>query len=293
MASRSSRALVLACVLCFVGCAGAPRPQSSAGPPSAGDAHRDDLHPIIYAYRESLRPFLAPEEVAALDEVDWDRTARGDAERLRFLAADRAIRRILPLILEAEASPALEAHAARLRALPPLLNRDTDVVAHIAVTEAVAALRRVRRGEAALPPIPIDGAGTGGTTGSASDASGSAAEGDDPAAPAIDPMASLPRARSSVEDPEGEGDLAEALAEYAVEYSRVHGVSAMHGAAAAAAAADAMDVAFLIGGALERPETRQRVLDEALSIARDLCDAARRRERLPRIPQQQTAPTDD
>lgn len=247
---------------------------------ASSEAADADLHPVIHAYRESLRPFLSASELAALDHVDWSGTARGDAQRLRYLAADRALRRVLPLVLESERSPVLDAHAARLRSLPPLLNRDTDVLAQIAVAEAMAALERIRRGQAAAPPIPVAprtsarNAGEGGDD----DALGWA-------------LAMLRSPRRAVVDRESEAEFAEALAEYAAQYARVHGVSAIRGAAAAAAAADAVDVAFLVGAALQhRGIARERVLEEALGIADAMCAAARRGERLPRLHAARPAP---
>jgi hypothetical protein len=167
-------------------------PHTFAAPERRGAAAQDlDVHPVIDAYRESLRSFLDAREAAMLDQVDWSGTTGGDTQRLRDLAADRALRRILPLLLESERSPVLDAHAARLRALPPRLNRDTDVVAHLAVAEAMAALERFSAAASA----------------------------------------------------------------------RLHGVSEIRGAATASAAADAVDVGFLVGRVLENPGAlRERVL---------------------------------
>ncbi|AKF04851.1 hypothetical protein [Sandaracinus amylolyticus] len=258
----------------------APRPQP-APEPAAPDA---DLHPVIFAYRESLRPFLGADEQAALDAVDWGGTARGDSERLRFLAADHAIRRVLPLVLEAEGSEILARHAQRLRALPPLLNRDTDVVQRLAVIEAMVALERVRRGIDAREPSMVPTAGE-----TAPSDAGDAP----PSDPLTDALARLPRERSYDVDPEGEAAIAEALAEYATEYARVHGVSELHGAAAAAAAADMVDVAFMVGRAMQQGVGRERLFEEALAIADGMCGAARRGERLPRLHRDETPARDD
>jgi hypothetical protein len=256
-------------------------PAEAAPAPAVEAAPDADLHPVIFAYRESLRPFLGAAEMESLEHVDWAGTARGDAERLRFLAADRAVRRVLPLVLEAEGSGVLDAHAARLRALPPLLSRDTDVVARLAVIEAMLALDRQRRGDIPREPSRATVASDGGEP-SESD-------------PLTDALARLPAERGYDDvDAQGEAAIAEALAEYAAEYARVHGVSALEGAAAAAAAADVVDVAFLVGRALETGVQRARMFEEALAIADDMCGAARRRERLPRLYREQPhTPTDD
>ncbi|UJR82549.1 Hypothetical protein I5071_46140 [Sandaracinus amylolyticus] len=259
-----------------------PRPEPApALAPAAPDA---DLHPVIFAYRESLRPFLGADEQAALDAIDWAGTARGDAERLRFLAADHAIRRVLPLVLEAEGSEILVHHAERLRALPPLLNRDTDVVQRLAVIEAMVALEQVRRGIDAREPsvLPVAGEAAPVDTGDAP-----------PSDPLTDALARLPRERTYDVDPEGEAAIAEALAEYATEYARVHGVSELHGAAAAAAAADMVDVAFMLGRAMQQGVGRERLFEEALAIADGMCSAARRGERLPRLHREERPPSRD
>lgn len=280
--------------LTCVGCAEllGPRNARRAGlivdpppPPTPEPLPADvDLHPVIFAYRESLRPFLGRAELEALEQLDWAGTARGDSERLRFLAADRAVRRVLPLVLDAEGSDVLDAHAARLRALPPLLNRDTDVLARIAVIEAMIALERQRRGDLPREPSrmePPAPAPEGSADASATD-------------PLTDALARLPRERSYDVDAGGEAELAEALAEYATEYARVHGVSAIYGAAAAAAAADMVDVAFLVGRAMQIGVGRERVFEEALALAGDMCGAARRREQLPRLHTDEPPPiTDD
>lgn len=305
MATRSSRpllvragalALLSLVALPSTGCAAllGPRNARRAGlvepsapaPVEAEVAPDADLHPVIYAYRESLRPFLGASEQEALDELDWAGTSRGDSERLRFLAADRAIRRVLPLVLEAEGSEVLEHHAARLRALPPMLSRDADVAQRLAVIEAMVALDRVRRGVDAREPtiLPVSVAGSGDAATGATPADATPADPDAPLGdPLTDALAALPRERTYDVDPQGEAALAEALAEYATEYARVQGVSELHGAAAAAAAADMVDVAFLIGRAMQQGVGRERVFEEALAIADGMCGAARRGERLPRL----------
>jgi hypothetical protein len=231
------------------------------------------VHPVVYAYRESLRAFLSAEEQTQLDALDWSHTTGGDWQRLRYMAADRAVRRFLPRMLESTEDPILAQHAARLRALPPLLDRDTDAVAQMAVVEAMVAYDRHGRGQRPAPPIVI----------SRDEAPPPRRETmHEPAEPGDEEPLMPPPTSGTRLDAEGEGDLAEALAEYAVEYARTRGVSSLRGAVAAASAADAMDVAFLVRRVLEVSPDRSEVIGDALELAESLCDAARRREHLPR-----------
>ena len=68
--------------------------------------------------RSALRSTLI-QESAALEAVSLSDTQHGDAERLRYMAADRVVRVLLPLALEAQHDVVLNEHARRLRALPP------------------------------------------------------------------------------------------------------------------------------------------------------------------------------
>lgn len=283
MTGRHHAACFLLCALLAPGCVGVGRSGSGA-PQSASAAARvgAEPHPLVLAYRESLRTFLDEDEGRALDALDWSGTERGDLERLRWLAADRAVRRMLPLLLEAEAraaearealasAAALRAHAGTLRALPPMLNRDTDAVAHAQVERAMESLSRVRRGEEAIRASPEASSAPP----AEAEESADFALSDVPAEP------SEPRDREL--DVEAEAELADALAQYAIAWSRTHGVSSLHGAAAAAAVGDVVDVAFFVGHALERGVGRDALVAEALGLADELCEAARRRERVPAI----------
>jgi hypothetical protein len=53
-------------------------------------------------------------------------------------------------------------------------------------------------------------------------------------------------------------------------------------------------VAFLVGRTMQTGVQRARMFEEAIAIADDMCGAARRRERLPRLYREQTyTPADD
>jgi hypothetical protein len=218
------------------------------------------LHPVLLAYLTTFDAWLTEEERARVAAVDLSDTLGGDAQRLRYLAADRVVRTLLPRALEARGGPELLAHAARLRALPPLLNRDTDAVATPVVREAIAALR----------------AGPGARVASA--------RGDARPAEGAEDDALAEASRETV-DPEAEAELAEALAEYAEAYARSQGVSRMYADAAAAAASDAVDAGLLFQTAVEVwGVPRAEAVGEATELLADMAAAARRRERIPYIP---------
>lgn len=225
------------------------------------------------AYQAGLRDLFG-DEAAALEAVSLADTQHGDAERLRYMAADRVVRVLLPLALEAQHDVVLNEHARRLRALPPVLNRDVDLAVLPVVRDAMRALRRVEAGFSA-DRAPIRGLpGTSDVPGGP-EAAPVVAPGDEPVA--------FDYAAADVVDPVAEAVYADALAEYAEAYAVRHGVGELHADAAAAAAADALAAGSMFAYAVEHyGVSREDALREATSLYSDMADAARRRERVPR-----------
>jgi hypothetical protein len=235
------------------------------------------LHPVIAAYVATLDAWITEDERADLADIDLGGTLQGDPQRLRYLAADRVVRTLLPLGLEAQGRPDLLPHAARLRALPPLLNQDTDAVAAPVVRRAIEAMRG--SSSAASPArLPASGARA------PERYDGSAID---------DPDALAEVARGSSVDSGLEAALADALAEYAEAYGQVHGVTRLAADAAAAAAADTLDAGLLFRTAVEQwGVPRGRAVDVAANLLGDMTQAARRRERIPYIPRPEERPRD-
>jgi hypothetical protein len=296
---------VLVCVLCaLVGCASArPNPPSvsttvapvaalgAASFPAEAKATRPvPPHPVIEAYIKSLESILSAPERDALRQIDLHGTNAGDTQRLRYLAADRAVRVFLPAALEASRHPVLRDYARRIRELPPLLNPDTDAVAHQLVSDALRARARIERGElvelpstepSAEPPASVE-----------------SAQGKGPAAQASEPppeLAEEPVEADSavgalrIEEDGASQEYAEAIAIYAETYAAVFGVSKLHADSAAAAAADAADAAVLLTEAIARGADRDSLVQEGLSLVQRMADAARRRERIP-LPKKKVEP---
>lgn len=241
------------------------------------------IHPVLAAYEGALRSWMTSGEEEALSRVAHNNTLRGSSQRLRYLAADRAVRRILPLALEAQGSAILRQHAEALRALPPLLNAEIDDFVRPRVAEAIHALRRHDLG---LPPRPPSSwADLLGVT-HLDDGSQAAAHN-----PVVAEAEAARKADAEAEDaiamlrperdPEAEAFYAQALAEYAETYQQVYGVSALHADTAAAAAADAVDVAFIVRKAVDDGANRDEVVAEAVQLYGDMVKAAQRRERVP------------
>ncbi|MFO0694149.1 MAG: hypothetical protein U0230_11375 [Polyangiales bacterium] len=263
------RGLGFGIALVLSACAGPAKPYlAKSTAPTNFPAH-PPLHPVLEAYIGTLETFLEPGERARLEAVDLGGTLPGDAQRLRYLAADRVVHALLPRALEVAGDPRLSAHAERLRALPPLLNRDTDLVAAPAVRAAVRALRAHREGMRRIEA---------------------------PTSPRLEDLLaddSLAEASAGLLDVDAEAEAAEAMALYAETYARVHGLSALEGDAAAAAASDAVDAALVVeqmGRAYGIP--RDELVTEALDLASDMAEAARRRERIPVIRTPREVPPD-
>ena len=270
---------------------------SPATPGSPAPSTDAPLHPVLAAYRMSLEGWLTRDEVDALAEVDMSDTLEGDPQRLRYIAADRTVRVILPLALEAQDDPELATWAAQLRALPPLLNRDTDMIALPTVRGAMRALKRVRAGLPAVSPSAVSG-------GPSPDALAS----DDPtpeepvdssAVPAVaaaeeaDAIEEDPLELAADVDPEVQAEYVEALATYSEAYARTYGVSAAYADAAAAAASDAVDAGVLLQQVVEEYGVdRGLALGQARGILDDMASAARRRERMPRLTPRRPHQTD-
>lgn len=242
-----------------------------------------NLNPVLAAYSSAMTDWMDEDELAAVAELDLTDTMRGDPQRLRYIAADRTVREILPLALEAQGDETLDELAAQLRVLPPLLNRDTDAVAAPFVQSAMRALRRVRAG---LPAVPAPRPMVQGADGEmrAPRPTRRAPTANNPLnLPELPPDDSLEVASQEV-DPELELQYAEAMTEYSEAYQRAFDVSPHHADAAAAAASDAIDVALTMQHAVqEYGVPRELVVQSATRLVQDMAGAARRREGMPRL----------
>ncbi len=234
-------------------------------------------HPVIEAYIAGLTTILSEQEKATLATISLDGTSVGDAQRLRYLAADRAVRVFLPEALEATHNPELIEHAHKMRALPPLMNPDTDAVAYDVVSAALRARDRIEDEKAGLPP-------TGSAAGAATD-SVLPAEEELTAGSTLEPQPS-PGESSAVSaiheaDAEARAQYAEAIASYSEAYAAVFGVSKLHADSAATAAADASDAAEMLTEAVARGADRALMVQVGISLVQQMAEAARRRERVP------------
>jgi hypothetical protein len=183
------------------------------------------------------------------------------------------VRVLLPLALEAQHDVVLNEHAGRLRALPPILNRDVDLAVLPIVRDAMRALRRVEAGLAA-EHAPLRGLPSAEPAGASERA---------PALPAGELPDAFDYAAADVADAAAQAEYADALADYAEAYAARHGVSDLHADAAAAAAADALAAGSMFEYAVEHyGVARADATREATSLYSDMADAARRRERVPR-----------
>jgi hypothetical protein len=264
--------LIVVLLVALVGCTAQRADRTIV---ASSEAPRVDIvieQPVLRAYVQTLGAWMTPEERARLLTIDYEATARGDAQRLRYLAADHVIRRLLPRALEARGDATLTRYAEQLRRLPPLLDEDTDAVAAPFVRVAMRGLRRSMAGEPVLDPAAAPAQRSDAITESAPldlESTLGASELVDDMLPPI--------------DPEAEAAVAEALATYAEAYARHHGVSALEADAMAAAASDVVDTGLVHERAIEAwGLPREVVVDEALALASEMAAAARRRERLPR-----------
>lgn len=227
-------------------------------------------HPVIEAYVAGLEAILSEQEKAELRTISLEGTYVGDAQRLRYLAADRAVRVFLPEALEATRNPELIEHARKIRALPPLMNPDTDAVAYDVVSAALSARERIDRERDALRfgsvsrdepsgPLPVS------------------------ALDAVDPQAVPASAVGALHevDADARAQYAEALAAYSEAYASVFGVSKLHADSAATAAADAADAAELLTEAIARGADRKLMVQVGMSLVAQMAEAARRRETVP------------
>lgn len=274
----------------------------------------NEPHPVMAAYRAAVEPHLSEEEREAFEAVSLYDTQEGDNERLRYMTADHVVRVLLPAALLAHDDPVLALHAQRLRALPPLLNRDIDMVALPIVRDAMHALHVFEASGGRHVPAPpgarsADGldAGAAGevANGPPEAVPGSAVDDRDRDSAAVDASSdpedgndeeSLEVASEDATDPLAEAMMAEALAEYAEAYATRHGVSAREADAAAAAAADAISAGSMVRYVIEHHGVpRDVAVGGALQLYQNMADAARRRERVPRpppLPMPATSPPD-
>lgn len=235
-------------------------------------------HPVIEAYIAGLTTILSEQEKTTLRSISLDGTYVGDAQRLRYLAADRAVRIFLPEALEATRNPELIEHARKIRALPPLMNPDTDAVAYDVVSEALRARERIEDEKAGLRPKanPSDAAADATLPGGVELTS--VASSDSTVPPPIESSAV-----SAIHDVDADAraQYAEAVAAYSEAYAAVFGVSKLHADSAATAAADASDAAEMLTEAIARGADREMMVQVGISLVQQMADAARRRERVP------------
>ena len=119
MSSRAHGALAVAVLL-------------GAAPPVSAEAACGE-HPYIADCREKLVALLTPAERTRLDEIP--RAGAGaPAAPLRRLEADHVLRRLAPLVAEAQGRTA---DAARLRALAPITGRARARAARRALSEPI------------------------------------------------------------------------------------------------------------------------------------------------------------
>lgn len=266
--------LVLPFVLCAACAVTTPRATTTAH----DVAQTVPEQPVLRAYVQTLAAWMTPEERARLAALDYAGTDLGDAQRLRYLAADRIVRRLLPLALEARHEPLLDRYAAALRRLPPLLDVDTDAYAAPFVRLAMRGLRQSMAGVPVTDPVMREDAEA------RAEALGEDLEATLGASELVDDL--LPPL-----DPQAEEEVAEALATYAEAYARRHGVSALEADAMAAAASDVVDSGLMHERAVEAwGLPREVVVEEAIALAGDMATAARRRERLPRPEREHVRP---
>lgn len=255
-------------------------------------------HPVIVAYKSSLVDVLSDEEKAQLSEMDLSGTVVGDVQRLRYLAADHAIRVFLPAALEATKDPLLRTYAKRIRALPPLLNTDTDAVAYEVVSAALQARKRWQRGE--MPTLEETMMAVRGPERADDDDSDSpvvltdalsdAPEGEQ--TEVVEGTEATPLRALHDDEEQARQEYADALANYAEVYARVYNVDSMQADSAAAAAADAADAAVVLQQAISAGANRQILVEQGLGLLEAMAEAARRRERIP-IPKLKKPPPKD
>ena len=115
-------------------------PAASSAPPAPDDGGfgvymRLREHMFLADYRSMLRTWMTPEEQARAARVDTARTDGGSAAKLALLEADRAVRVIAPLALDARG---FHDEARALRGLAPIVDRRT-------ADAAIAALEPIQQ----------------------------------------------------------------------------------------------------------------------------------------------------
>jgi hypothetical protein len=144
---------------CVAGCDEAPlETREPAGPASpevvtapVSPETPSDEHPYLTAYREEMRLVLRPEQGARLRAVDAGGTDSLDVRRLAFVAADRVLRSLLPLLLDAAG---MRAEARRLRDLAAIEDDAGTRAAQRHLSRVVARVEQQLRHEVEEPPFP-------------------------------------------------------------------------------------------------------------------------------------------
>jgi hypothetical protein len=272
----------IGCLLVLVvlaGCAKTTPPPDTAkdAKEAKAEAAQKAVHPVIEAYLESFGELLEPEELEQLAQLDLTGTYVGDTQRLRYLAADKAIRMFLPAALEATGDPGLLEYAKRVRALPPVMNPDTDAVAYALVAEALEAKKRYDL----LTAAGVRPENVGKPREHSARERVQAIEQFDREETTLHEIVV-----TSERDNTDRANYADALADYAETYQRTYGVSPLQADVAAAAAADAADAAILLDQAIRAGASREALVSGGFTLIQEMADAARRRERIPapRIP---------
>jgi|SRR5579859_3776026 len=118
----------------------------SVGSLARGQPRGSELGYLV-DYRGGMEQWLTPEELARFALPAEKEVRRGGLDRMVMTAADRAVRTLLPLALDAGGQ---SAQAAQLRALPPIADRRT-------LEAARAALAHLHDREPEPDgPLPID-----------------------------------------------------------------------------------------------------------------------------------------
>jgi hypothetical protein len=124
---------------------------ASVSPDPVPPPARTDEHPYLVAYREEMRLVLRPERAAELLEVDTEGTESLDERRLALLAADRSLRVVLPLVLDAAG---MRTDARRLRDLAVIEDASGARAAQRVLGRVVSRIEQLLRNEVEEPPFP-------------------------------------------------------------------------------------------------------------------------------------------
>lgn len=117
-----------------------------------GVGQRPGEHLFLVDYRSALRSWMTPAEQARAAGVDTARTERAAVAKMALLTADRAVRVLAPLVLEARGC---RQEAATLRGLAAVVDRKTAEAA-AAVLEPIVRRAEPVGTEAEARPLGIE-----------------------------------------------------------------------------------------------------------------------------------------